>query len=108
MTTAKEHAPEVWPWHMVDGPVLHADRFYGFCDSGGLCGARVGYESQQRAEEFIGDGFGMEDISTKPEDLGGVACCILTGRQYVDRLYALCLPGGSGWELSDYGRWSAA
>lgn len=102
---------EAWPFCMADsGAKLEADRYYGFSDSGGLCGYVAGYDTQASAVNALALEYGEPFAqwgSTKPEDLGGVGCCVLTGRQYVDRLYELCKPGGSGWELSEYGKWTA-
>lgn len=111
---ARLRAPEVWPWcDAQSGAKLAADRWYGFSDSGGLCSSFDGYDTAEACRVACVADWGGEteedggvSFSTAPEDLGGVAICVLTGRQYVDRLYALAGPGGSGWELSDYGHWS--
>jgi hypothetical protein len=102
---ARLRVTEVWPFKMADSTaLLHADRYYAFGDAGGLQGDYAGYDNvancvesieQERGEPFEGD-----DWSTKPEDLGGVMSCILTGRQYVDQLYTL------GGDLGEYGCWS--
>jgi hypothetical protein len=106
---ARLRAPELWPWHDAQsGALIQAERWYGFSDSGGLWGSRSGYETLERAQACLTEDAPDDDgsvFSTNPEDLGSVACCILTGRQYVDRLYSLCETGGT-WPLEDYGKWS--
>lgn len=69
------------------GATLSMDRYYGFCDAGGLAGSFDGYESVGHAIAAIGsENGGPMDISCSPDDLGSFQVCVLTGQQYVDRI----------------------
>lgn len=104
---ARLRAPEVWPWcDGQSGAKIYPDRYYGFSDSGGLADSFIGYETAQACRAACEAEWPDADFGATPEDLGGVSICILSGRQYVDRLYELCRRGGSGWDLSDYGHWT--
>lgn len=96
---------EVWPFNdESSGAQIQKDRFYGFCDSGGLWGTRSGYLTVEEAKASC-----LEDmehglnISTEPSMLGDAACCILTGRQFIDQLEVIALGGNP---ISDHGTWS--
>jgi hypothetical protein len=111
-------AKEVWPFYMADCNVpIYEDRWYGFGDAGGAFygthdpkgGVYSGFASDVECLAALnadrGEDCTADDWSSDPDELGGVMACIITGRQYVDRLYKLCGAGGSGWEFSEYGHW---
>ena len=122
---ARLRAPEVWPFCMADSTLrIHADRWYAFGDSGGtfsghdvdhlhpdmlvgggfasLAACRDAYEVEH------GEPLTADDWSAEPEHLGGVLASILTGRQYVDRLYHLTEHDAHECTLEPYGHWSEA
>lgn len=110
---ARLRAIECWPFKLADRAVYLVEHtWYGFSDGGGLLGSGNGYVTAEEAERIITSQEEWtpeeeeQSVSSDPEELGAVACCVLTGRQYVDRLYQLCGPVGSGWELSEYGSWA--
>ncbi len=105
-------AKEVWPFIDADSSrPIQEIRYYGFCDSGGFIASPGGYASLEAcaeacAKELLDEGpyeIRRIDCTNDPSALGSVACCILTGRQFVDRLYELCSEGS---EMSDFGTWS--
>ena len=93
---------ENWPFLDSDsGKEIHKDMYYGFYDSGGFIGP---YKVKI---EFILDlletfDITKKDVSMLPEDLGGVLCCLLTGRQYIDQLYVI----NGGDDIFDHGSWT--
>lgn len=104
---ARLRAPEVWPFCMADSSQkLYSDKWYGFSDSGGLYCTGAGFASREDAVKLLTADIDADDWSTEPNLLGSMLCSILSGREYVDRLYVVCRPGGSGWPLDDYGHWS--
>lgn len=100
-----------WPFTLYDcGTVIHGDRYYGFPDSGGVYGKVEGYTNYRDALtgiSFVAKSFGIEVedmvdyISSKPDELGSVGVCILTGIQFVDKLDEI-EPNGS----AIYGTWA--
>lgn len=107
---ARLRPPEMWPWlDRQSGVSICEDRYYGFCDSGGLWGDPTGYESAATAQRAVAADMNDASWSQRPQDLGEVAVCVLSGRQYVDRLYEICGPNGPfgvSDSLGDYGNWS--
>lgn len=96
---------EVWPFNeATSGSPIHETRFYGFADSGSLYGSHEGYETSAIAlVELMKVVPPFLDISTEPSLLGDSACCLLSGRQFIDQLKVL-LTGDQ--PLSDHGTWS--
>lgn len=107
---ARLRPPEMWPWlDRQSGVSICEDRYYGFCDSGGLWGDPTGYESAATAQRAVAADMNDASWSQRPQDLGEVAVCVLSGRQYVDRLYEICGPNGPfgvSDSLGDHGNWS--
>lgn len=93
-----------WPFILEEnGTKIKENMFYGFYDCGGVFNSS-GYENQEDAVRNISRFYGesaKSDISTEPSDLGSVAICILSGRQFVTRLQMI-----QDEDISDYGRWS--
>jgi hypothetical protein len=106
--------PEVWPFRYDNKTAIYADRYYGFYDAGGvlyqgagMVGAGGWATSEACVTALMGLRTSMEDdvagyCSTDSTELGVVACCVLTGRQYVDALYKV----GGGYSLEEWGGWS--
>jgi hypothetical protein len=79
----------------TSGANIQRDRYYGFCDSGGLAGKFEGYATRQECIDHCTRGW-FGDISGQPEELGAVAVCALSGEEFVNRLMQVD-------ELSEYG-----
>lgn len=112
---ARRRLPEVWPFCVADSAAkLMPELYYGFSDSGGLVCGGTGYSTEGGLKSYVGreQEVAANELghyfSSDPEELGGVACCVLTGRQYVDRLYYLCEHDAHENSLEPYGKWSAA
>ncbi len=111
-------APENWPFlpYPESAAKIYPDRYYGFFDAGGVAAGDGlnGYDTAEAALQNLRDEYGYDDplvdspLSTNPEMLGSVAVCVLTGRRFVDALYAIIADGphdvGEG--LNDYGCWT--
>ncbi len=100
---------EVWPFILDDTKSpIHEQLFYGFYDSGGICGEIAGYVTKQSAiEDILGEYLpwcSTQDIGTEPEHLGEYGVTVLSGRQYIDRLYYIA--DNDGEHFSIYGNWS--
>lgn len=104
---ARLHPPEVWPWlDRQSGAAIHEDRWYGFCDSGGLWGGTHGFATLDDALCAARKEMRAAQCSSRPQDLGEIAVCVLSGREYVDRVYEVCAREGE--TLADYGNWTSA
>jgi hypothetical protein len=93
----------MWPFMYAGRVPLVADRWYGFSDSGGFYGSEAGYDSKGLAMRGIW--LHVPDVAAAvnaPALLGSVACCVLTGKQFVDELYRR-----DPEMVSDLGHWSA-
>lgn len=96
--------PESWPFILVDdctdGMEIHDDKYYGFEETGGVLDNK-GYDTAQEVIDVAVNSYelGEEDYSTEPEDLGACSVCVLTGRQFIDRIKVLEN------DLEDYGHW---
>lgn len=104
--------PEGWPFVMYCGTQVYETLFYAFTDDGwvwidesGTCSAETA--TDLKAAMAADDASLLpKDFSTNPEDLGGVRYCILTGRQYIDRLYWLTEHDAHERGLAPYGKWA--
>jgi hypothetical protein len=97
---------EVWPFHAIfigQNFKLLADRFYGFGDAGGLAGSFDGYTSREEAVKAIKAEYGIDEIGTEPDHLGDYATSVLSGREFIDRIYTIGEDDVSF--LFDYGYW---
>ncbi len=121
---ARLRAPEVWPFTMNDKHrhALLEDRYYAFSNTtgGGVFGGPWtgagsvdhGYVNRHNLlsdlDAYLKGRTDPFEYSFDPEDLGNVEWCIITGRQYVDRLYWVCESGGEieRHELSIHGTWA--
>jgi hypothetical protein len=102
--TSFGHWHEVWPFNMRDTTALLAeDRFYAFGDSGGIGGTDDGYATREEAVQAMKDD-DTDDVGTTADQLGQSVITVLSGREYIDAVYAL-VKGGSG-DMEDYGTWS--
>lgn len=101
---------EVWPFNEADNGCLkiQADRYYGFYDAGGVTDNR-GYAT---LDEALADVHKQCDdaysdtmlVTTDASKLGEYLVTVLTGRQFIDRLYELT---DYNEELfNDYGTWT--
>ncbi len=101
-----------WPFMLDEEgdnkPVpIYPALYYGFGDAGGFYGSKDGYVSLEDAIAAVCEQFDDSDYddgigySTKPEDLGGVTCCIITGAAFVNYLENVAQN-----DLSDFGHWS--
>lgn len=103
-------ALEVWPFNDADNGCLliQEDRFYGFYDCGGVTdnnGFATLDEAIAAIQKDFDDAYSTTTlITTDPEQLGVYAVAVLSGRQFVDRLYEIC--GYSQELFHDYGTWS--
>jgi hypothetical protein len=102
MLTNKELPTEVWPFFLsaTESPI-EKDRYYGFVNPTGINGEINGYTTLVEALEDISDHGPIECISSNPNDLGDATVCVLTGRQYIDRLEEIDPDS-----VIDYGQWS--
>lgn len=96
---------EIWPFiDHSSNQKIKEDVFYGFSDAGGTASSEVEFKSSQEAVDYLTElyEFQAEDMSTDPNDLGNVACCVLSGRQFIDKLRLINTTEG---EL-EFGEWS--
>lgn len=68
------------------GAILHMDRYYGFCDAGGLAGSFDGHVSAELASAVISHEYEGCTVSTDPKELGSEAIVVMTGQQFVNEL----------------------
>ena len=76
---------EIWPFHCeATGCKIHADKFYGFSDSGST------YTTDQPTREAaiadikrVYSEVKDSEISTNPDDLGAMSPVVVSGREYV-------------------------
>lgn len=87
---AELRAAESWPFIDTDcGCHIKEDHYYGFGDSGSMWTSFDGCKTAEEAIAEIKKDWSDVDIGTNPEDLGYSAVTVLTGRQFVDRLYEI-------------------
>jgi hypothetical protein len=98
-----KYEQEHWPFIMIEGPTIEEHRWYSFGDAGYIFPC-AGWSSEGEAmQHMLNPNYGFdagEWTINQPDKLGGVAFCILTGRQYIDRIKELDN------DLEDYGVWS--
>ncbi len=84
---------EKWPWKDECGCAIYEDQYYGFFDSGGVAGSFIGYLTARHAFMSIlasGEGhWKPEDITIGAEHLGEAAVAIMSGREYINKLYEI-------------------
>ncbi|BCG50279.1 hypothetical protein [Ralstonia phage RP13] len=91
---------EFWPFHdETSGAYIQENKYYAFGDAGGLAGSFDGYDNLQQCVDAVSEDHDSSDFTYKRDELGSSAITILTGREFVNRLYEL---GGT----QDYGKWS--
>lgn len=117
---------EKWPF--IEGESnqpIHENRFYAFAEAGGFYPSNLDWRGHATREEcmaatrqdliddwepgLVNANLDLPSpqnkwISTDPQDLGGVMACVLSGREFVDRIYYLVGEGNA--DLSDFGEWS--
>lgn len=97
---------ETWPFYdNSSGGFLSEDRYYAFSDSGGFAGKFYGYDNElEAAADLKKSGYTDDDWSMKPDDLG-VYVAVLTGRQFIDKLYEICDCADQKEAFAMYGNW---
>lgn len=92
----------VWPFRdEASGAAIWPDKYYAFCDSGGLAGRFEGYESAGLAFRHLSlTHADTEQTYFAPHLLGSACLCVCTGRQFVHTLVR------RGLDLAEHGTWS--
>jgi hypothetical protein len=105
---AKLKESEVWPFQLNEGYLIpiYEDKFYGFYECGGLF-INTGSDTPEELVNAIKRWYDEPTpylVTTDPEGLGEYSVTVLSGRQFLDRLYYIIGYQSEG--LEDYGAWS--